>query len=137
VGFCDEATAYDVDQVVETFRLPEAEAETLVPALLVNRELLLETGASQVLVPETSLRQGLLLDLARAEEGRDIEDFSKQVLSSAQALGENTGSTPPTPRTWPCSRCASSTSSRPSTASPSGTACSWKWRRSSTTSATT
>ena len=29
-----------------------------------------------------------LLDLARAEEGRDIEDFSKQVLSSAQALGE-------------------------------------------------
>lgn len=88
VAFCDEATAYDVEQVILTFRLPQAEAETLVPALLVNRELLLETGADKVLVPETSLRQGLLLDLARAEEGRDIEDFSKQVLSSAQALGE-------------------------------------------------
>jgi exopolyphosphatase/guanosine-5'-triphosphate,3'-diphosphate pyrophosphatase len=88
IAFCDEATGYDVEQVVERFRLSPAEAETLVPALLVNRELLLETSAQEVLAPEASLRRGLLLDLARAEEGRDIEDFSKQVLSSAQALGE-------------------------------------------------
>jgi exopolyphosphatase/guanosine-5'-triphosphate,3'-diphosphate pyrophosphatase len=88
LAFCDEATGLDPEQVAETFHLPPSEAETLGPALLVNRELLLETSASSVIVPEASLRQGLLLDLARAEEGRDIEDFSKQVLASAQALGE-------------------------------------------------
>ena len=88
LAFCDEATGLDPEQVAESFHLPPSEAETLGPALLVNRELLLETSASEIVVPEASLRQGLLLDLARAEEGRDSEDFSKQVLASAQALGE-------------------------------------------------
>ncbi|HVQ29937.1 MAG TPA: Ppx/GppA phosphatase family protein [Vicinamibacteria bacterium] len=88
LAFCDEVMGYDLEQVIERFRLPPAEAETLVPALLVNRELLLETSAEQILAPEASLRQGLLLDLARAEEGRDIEDLSNQVLASAHALGE-------------------------------------------------
>jgi exopolyphosphatase/guanosine-5'-triphosphate,3'-diphosphate pyrophosphatase len=88
LAFCDETTAYDVEQVIERFRLPQAEAETLGPALLVNRELLLETSASEIVVPEASLRQGLLLDLARAEEGQGALDLSNQVLASAQALGE-------------------------------------------------
>jgi exopolyphosphatase/guanosine-5'-triphosphate,3'-diphosphate pyrophosphatase len=88
LALCDEITGYDVEQVVERYRLPQAEAETLVPALLVNRELLVETGAETVLVPDASLRAGLLIDLARVEEGHGIEDFSKQVLASAQALGE-------------------------------------------------
>jgi exopolyphosphatase/guanosine-5'-triphosphate,3'-diphosphate pyrophosphatase len=88
LAFCDEVTGYDLEQILERFRLPQAEAETLVPALLVNRELLQETAAPAVLVIEASLRQGLLLDLARAEEGRGVEDLSKQVLASAQALGE-------------------------------------------------
>jgi exopolyphosphatase/guanosine-5'-triphosphate,3'-diphosphate pyrophosphatase len=88
LAFCDEAVGYDVEEVVERFRLPPAEAETLVPALLVNRELLLETAAERLLVPEASLRRGLLLDLLRGEEGSSIEDFGKQVLVSAMALGE-------------------------------------------------
>jgi exopolyphosphatase/guanosine-5'-triphosphate,3'-diphosphate pyrophosphatase len=41
-----------------------------------------------VLVPEASLRAGLLLDLTGAEGGYDIEHFSKQVVASAAALGE-------------------------------------------------
>ena len=62
------SSAYDVEQLVERYRLPQAEAETLVPALLAYRELLLETAAEQVTVPDASLRAGLLLDLARAED---------------------------------------------------------------------
>jgi exopolyphosphatase/guanosine-5'-triphosphate,3'-diphosphate pyrophosphatase len=77
-----------VDQVVEKYHLPQAEAETLVPALLAYRELLLETAAETVVVPDVSLRAGLLLDIARSEEGGGIEDFGKQVLASAEALGE-------------------------------------------------
>ncbi len=80
--------ALDDEQLVEAYRLPLAEVETLVPALLVYRELLLETQAEGVLVPEATLRAGLLLDMVRADEGHGIEDFSRQVLASAAALGE-------------------------------------------------
>ncbi len=62
--------------------------ESLSPALLVYRELLHETQAGQVLVPEATLRAGVLLDMVHIAEGHGIEDFSKQVLASAAALGE-------------------------------------------------
>jgi len=88
VAFCDEIAALDDDQLIERHHLPLVELETLVPALLVYRELLLETQAPAVLVPEATLRAGLLLDMVRTEEGHGIEDFSRQVLASANALGE-------------------------------------------------
>ena len=69
---CRSATqtvALDDEQLVEAYRLPLAEAETLVPALLVYRELLLETQAATVLVPEATLRAGLLLDMVARRRG--------------------------------------------------------------------
>jgi exopolyphosphatase/guanosine-5'-triphosphate,3'-diphosphate pyrophosphatase len=68
--------------------LPLAQAETLVPALLAYRELLCETAAERMVVVDASLRAGLLIDLAREEAGHGIEDFGRQVLTSAMALGE-------------------------------------------------
>ena len=88
LAFCDETTALDDEQLVERYRLPLAELETLVPALIVYRELIAETQAESVLVPEASLRAGLLLDMVRTEQGHGIEDFSRQVLASAAALGD-------------------------------------------------
>jgi exopolyphosphatase/guanosine-5'-triphosphate,3'-diphosphate pyrophosphatase len=88
LALCDQLAAVDVEQLVEVERLPLAEAETLVPALIVYRALLRETAAPSLLVSEASLRRGLLLDLLRAEEGHGIEDFSRQVLASAESLGE-------------------------------------------------
>jgi exopolyphosphatase/guanosine-5'-triphosphate,3'-diphosphate pyrophosphatase len=88
VAFCDQVTAFDLEQLVEQYHLAQADAETLVPALLANRELLLETPAQEVIVPDASLRKGLILDLAQSESGLGLEDFSRQVLSSAAALGE-------------------------------------------------
>jgi exopolyphosphatase/guanosine-5'-triphosphate,3'-diphosphate pyrophosphatase len=88
LAFCEETAAFDEEQLVEAYHLPLAEVETLVPALLVYRELLLATQAESVLVPEASLRAGLLLDMVRTEGGHGIEDFSRQVLASAAALGE-------------------------------------------------
>jgi exopolyphosphatase/guanosine-5'-triphosphate,3'-diphosphate pyrophosphatase len=88
LAFCEETVALDDEQLAERYRLPLAEVESLVPALLVYRELLLETQAGSVHVPEATLRAGLLLDMVRADEGHGIEDFSRQVLASASALGE-------------------------------------------------
>jgi len=87
-ALCDQIASSDVDQLVEAEHLALADAETLVPALLVYRELLVETAAQAVTVPEASLRGGLLLDFVRSAEGHGIEDFSRQVLASAEALGE-------------------------------------------------
>jgi exopolyphosphatase / guanosine-5'-triphosphate,3'-diphosphate pyrophosphatase len=88
LAFCDQIAAYDVDHLLEKYHLPQAEAETLVPALLAYRELLLETAAQGITVPDASLRSGLLLDLTRGEDVQSIADFSRQALASAAALGE-------------------------------------------------
>ena len=88
LGFCEETAALDDDQLVDRHHLPPARVESLSPALLVYRELLHETQAAQVLVPEATLRAGVLLDMVHTAEGHGIEDFSKQVLASAAALGE-------------------------------------------------
>jgi exopolyphosphatase / guanosine-5'-triphosphate,3'-diphosphate pyrophosphatase len=88
LAFCEQRMGDDVEALVEHFRLPIMEAETLVPALLATRELLLETQAEEVVVPDASLRGGLLLDMVRGEEAQGIEDLSRQVLLSAEALGE-------------------------------------------------
>jgi exopolyphosphatase/guanosine-5'-triphosphate,3'-diphosphate pyrophosphatase len=88
VAFCDQISGYDAEQLVEQYHLPQADAETLVPALLAYRELVLESAASEITLPEASLRGGLLLDLSRSEDRQTIQDFSRQVLASAEALGE-------------------------------------------------
>ena len=88
VRFVDSVVGFDDEQLVERYRLPQSEAETLVPALLAYRELLLETSAERVTSPDSSLRTGLLLDIARSDQPQGIEDFRKQVVSSAAALGE-------------------------------------------------
>jgi exopolyphosphatase/guanosine-5'-triphosphate,3'-diphosphate pyrophosphatase len=88
LAFCEEITKVDREELMTRYRLPLAEAETLVPALIAYREILLETKATEILVPDASLRQGLLLDVAGSEESQGIEAFGRQVLASATALGE-------------------------------------------------
>jgi len=85
--FCDEVERLDEDRLVDRFRLPAVEVETLVPALLVYRTLLSETDAKRLIVSDASLRAGLLLDLVKAGGRFRAEDFERQVLASAEALG--------------------------------------------------
>jgi exopolyphosphatase/guanosine-5'-triphosphate,3'-diphosphate pyrophosphatase len=87
-SFCESILADDVDQLAERFSLALTEAETLTPALLALRELVNETPAVVVTIPDASLRLGLLLDLAGSEEGPGFEEFGRQVRASAESLGE-------------------------------------------------
>jgi exopolyphosphatase/guanosine-5'-triphosphate,3'-diphosphate pyrophosphatase len=88
VRFYDEVVGNDVEDLVEKYRLPLADAETLVPALMAYRELLSETAAEHIVIPEASLRAGLLLDLVGTASGKGFEDLRRQVLASAVAFGE-------------------------------------------------
>ena len=47
-AFHDEIITQDVDSLIEQYRLSLADAETLIPALLAYRELLAETGATEI-----------------------------------------------------------------------------------------
>ena len=87
LAFCDSIERLDEEQLIERFRLPAVEAETLVPSLLVYRALLSDTSARKLVVSDASLRTGLLLDLAEPGGRLNAEDFEQQVLASAEALG--------------------------------------------------
>ena len=89
--FCAQVERLGEEALTDRYGLSSVDAETLVPALLVYRALLLETSAQGITVPPVSLRDGLLADMAAppsrmAPDG--LADFSQQVLSGAEALGE-------------------------------------------------
>ena len=87
LAFCDDIERLDEEGLVDRFRLPTVDAETLVPSLLVYRTLLAETSARRLVVSEGSLRAGLLIDLNEPEGPLSARDFEQQVLASAEALG--------------------------------------------------
>src|SRR4051812_13658081 len=88
LAFCEDVERLDEDAVIERFRLPAVEAETLGPALVIYRALLTETPARSVVVSDASLRAGMLLDAAEPTGGVRAADFEQQVLASADALGQ-------------------------------------------------
>ena len=100
LAFCDEVERLDEDGLVERFRLPAVEAETLVPALLVYRTLLAETAArKRGRVRRVAARRRAARPGRRRAAGSSAEDFERQVLASAEALGQRTASTASTAAT--------------------------------------
>lgn len=87
-AFCDEVEGLDDESLASRFRLPPVEAETLVPALLIYRALLGETHAKRIVVCDASLRAGVLLDQLEPADRQGAHDFERQVLASAESLGQ-------------------------------------------------
>ena len=85
VARCERHTA---EELSKRHGLPFADAETLVPALLVYQDLLHNTDCRQMIVSDVSMRDGLLLDLARRVTGEEDESLSQGVIHSAMALAE-------------------------------------------------
>jgi len=79
---------YAPEQLSKRFGLPFAEAETLNPALLVYQSLLHQTQARQMIVSHVSMRDGLLLELAREVTGQEDEALLQGVIHSAIAVAE-------------------------------------------------
>ena len=68
--------------------IPFADAETLRPALLIYEALIEKTAAEEMIVSSVSIRDGLLLDLARDVTGQEDEDLLSGVIHSAMAIAE-------------------------------------------------
>lgn len=85
VARCEVHTA---EELAKTYHVPFADAETLVPALLVYQILLHHTQARKMVVPSVSMRDGLLMDLVRSAGGQDDPELVASILQSAGAIGE-------------------------------------------------
>ena len=74
--------------IAKEYGVPFVDAETLVPALLVYQALLLTTQAPRALVSQITMRDGLIIDLARSAAGYEDQVLAEGVIHSAQALSE-------------------------------------------------
>ncbi len=85
VDRCEQHTA---EELSKRYGLPFAEAETLNPALRVYQVLLEKTQIRQMIVSHVSMRDGLLLELAREVTGREDTTLLAGIIHSATALAE-------------------------------------------------
>ena len=82
---CERHTA---EELSKRHGLPFAEAETLNPALLVYQNLLRLTQATEMIVSHVSMRDGLLLELARDVAGQEDRAMLEGVIHSAVAVAQ-------------------------------------------------
>ncbi|MCL2380334.1 MAG: HD domain-containing protein [Treponema sp.] len=87
IEFVRKVQSYTLEECMEKLRMPFWEAEIFIPGLLVYRMLLEKTGAAHVVVPRISIREGLLIDLARGVDPALQEEFFSQILASAVNVG--------------------------------------------------
>ncbi len=77
-----------VNQLTHKYDLTLAQAETLVPALLIYQALIHETAARRIIASQTSMRDGLLLGMSRRLTGGEDDDLAEGVVQSARAICE-------------------------------------------------
>ena len=87
ISFAEQVQHYSVEDCMQKLRINFAEARIFIPGILVYRFLLERTGAAQVVVPNVSIREGLLIDLALGVDPALREDFFLQTVASAVNLG--------------------------------------------------
>jgi len=87
IEFVRKVQSYTLEECIEKLRMPFWEAEIFIPGLLVYKLLLERTGAAHVVVPRISIREGLLIDLARGIDPASQEEFFSQILASASNVG--------------------------------------------------
>lgn len=84
----DRCERHTPEELGKHYGLPFAEVETLNAALLVYQRLLELTGAEEMLVSQVSMRDGLVLELARLVTGEEDTASLEGVIHSALALAE-------------------------------------------------
>lgn len=85
--FLSEVQRRTVDEIVRDFKMTYNEAEGLLPALLMINLFLDATGADHMIVPDVSIREGVLLSIAMGERGVMHKEFASQVIASTVGLG--------------------------------------------------
>jgi exopolyphosphatase/guanosine-5'-triphosphate,3'-diphosphate pyrophosphatase len=87
MAFVDEAAGLSPEDCVAKLRVPWAEAEGIGYSLTIERLFLERTGAEAVVVPNVSIREGLLLSTSLGPDAGIATEMRAQVVASAAALG--------------------------------------------------
>lgn len=84
--FVKKVGTMTIDEIAERYDLFYAAAETFYSALLYYRYFIRTTGAERLIIPMTSMRDGLLIEHAETLAGGSGTDVTRLVLSSAKSL---------------------------------------------------
>jgi len=84
----DAIRPLSLEQVMAKYGVSYNDAETLSAALMIYQTLLHETSAANVIVASVTMRDGLLLELARRCRHQDDPWFGREVIQSATAIAE-------------------------------------------------
>ena len=82
----DRLARLSTEEIVNTVHISYAEAENLVFALSVNNAFLAATAAERIIVPFVSIRDGILLSMARSDADGQEAEYERQIVSSATSL---------------------------------------------------
>ncbi|MSR77200.1 MAG: HD domain-containing protein [Candidatus Omnitrophica bacterium] len=88
VGFLNKISKMTPEEIATQYGISYTQAETLFPSLLVYSNFMNETKTESIIVPMTSIRDGLLIEMAQMLSGNKRTDVSKQVVNSTRHLGE-------------------------------------------------
>lgn len=83
-----QCARYAPEELARRYGVSFAQAETLTPALITYQILLRKTKAEQLIVSQVSMRDGLLLELAREVTGREDDELQQSVLNSAMSIAQ-------------------------------------------------
>jgi len=84
----DRCRPLTADELARSYQLPYTDAETITPALLVYQVLLEATRAKRMIVTDVSMRDGLLLELARDAAGTKDDAAYREIIQSAQGIAQ-------------------------------------------------
>lgn len=87
IDFVREIERLETAEIVRRLDITYGDAEALLPALLVYLAFLEETSAKTLLVPDVSIREGMLIDISHGSDGGVRRELRKQVIASAMSLG--------------------------------------------------
>jgi len=85
-GFIEDLQDRTVDETVRSLGITYSEAEAIVPALTVYRVFLERTSANELIVPDVSIREGVLMSFALGSDSAVERQFYGQVVASAENL---------------------------------------------------
>lgn len=87
-SFVMRTQSYSMEKIVRKFGITYNEAEGFVPALLVCKYFLQATASENLIIPDVSLREGVLMNLIAGKTHRAEDQFQRQVRASAESLGK-------------------------------------------------
>jgi exopolyphosphatase/guanosine-5'-triphosphate,3'-diphosphate pyrophosphatase len=87
IRFTEKVRNFSVEDCVRQFGSSYADAEGLIPGLLVLKLFIERTGAASIAVPLVTIRDGYLVDLASGVDASLQDEFFSQIIASAVNLG--------------------------------------------------